>query len=289
MSLSTPRIGFLGLGVMGLPMALNLARHYPLTAWNRSASKNAPITQAGGTISPTPSAVLANSDIIFSMLFDGPALQSLFDTSFTTALHGKILINTSSVPVECNVSLAAQVHAAGGSFFEMPVSGSRGPAEQGQLVGMLAGDEALAQKILPIVKPMTRAAIYCGEIGQGLRMKYAVNLYLITMMGGLAEAMNLAQAQGLDVGAFGKVLDAGPMASDYSRHKVGKMLRGDWTAEAAVKDCFNLTRLISDASDEAGTSSPIIDLVGELYGRAKEMGLEGEDMSALMKVFSRLK
>ncbi|KAL4934213.1 NAD(P)-dependent oxidoreductase [Aspergillus undulatus] len=253
--------GKLSKGVSGLFDRIRSGVYSVLFIWNRSPSKYPPIKQAGTTIASTPSNVLENSDFIFSMLFDG----------LTRSLRGKTLINTASVPVACNLSLAKQVHTAGGSFLEIPVSGSRGPAEQGTLIGMLAGNAEVSESIRPIIQPITRAAIYCGGIGQGLRMKYAVSF------------------TGLDTQAFGQVLNAGPMASEYSRHKVQKMLSGDWTAEATVRYCYNLTQLIKSASEEVDTWSPIIELVGELYLGTKEMGLEGEDLSALTKIFSRLK
>ena len=278
------RVGFIGLGVMGTPMALNLARRFPLTVWNRSESKYPALIQASAVVAKSPAAVVENSDFIFTMLFDGPALKSILSDDFRQALRGKNLINTSSVTVQDSESLFKTVTEAGGSFIEMPVSGSRVPAEQGRLVGMMAGDEAACDSIRQIVEPLTTSAIYCGPIGSGLRMKYAVNNYLITMTVGLAESMNLAKAQGLDVKAFGDVIDAGPMASAYSRLKIDKMQREDWGAQASIDDCHNSTRLICAATEEAGTKGPLISLCEELYGTAKDGGLGGEDMVAVIKV-----
>lgn len=282
------RVGFLGLGVMGVPMALNLARRYPLTVWNRSTSKYPLLKQAGATVSETPAKVIEQSDITFMMLFNGAVIESIIDDDFKRALRGKTLVNTSSVPVEFNQSLADRVSQAGGTFVEMPVSGSKVPAEQGRLVGLMAGDAAAAEHLRPVVEPITCAAVHCGPIGFGLKMKYAVNLYLITMTAGLAESMNLAQAQGLDLNAFGQALEAGPLASPYSKLKVSKMLSQDWSAQAAIKDCYNSTQLIESATNAAKTISPLIQLCGSLYGKANESGLGEEDMIAVGKVLERL-
>ncbi|GLB09954.1 hypothetical protein AtubIFM57258_005888 [Aspergillus tubingensis] len=286
------RLGFLGLGVMGTPMAINLSKHYPLTAWNRSANKFHALKTASPTarFAPTPTAVALNSDIIFTMLFNAPAIDSILTTSFLSSLRDKVLINTSSIPVSYSQHLSTIVHSAGGKYIEMPVSGSKVPAEQGQLVGMIAGDPDVVETVVkPVVKPLTCAAVYCGrEIGSGLKMKYAVNTLLITLTVGLAESMNLAKAQGLDLEAWGKVLAAGPMASRYSGVKVEKMLRGDWEAQAAIKDCFNSTELIRAAAREVGVECPLMDVCGGLYGRAVEGGLGGEDMSAVGKVIGKV-
>ena len=278
------RVGFLGLGMMGTPMALNLSRMFPLTVWNRSPAKYPTLTQAGAQIGTTPSQVVEKSDVIFTMLFDGPAIQSIVDDKFKRAIHGKTLVNTSSVSVEFSCHLADEIREAGGEFIEMPVSGSRIPAEQGQLVGMIAGDPAVAERVKPFVRPITSAAVYCGPVGLGLKTKYAVNLFLITLTAGLAESMSLARAQGLDLGAFGDVLNAGPMASSYSRIKIAKMLEEDWSAQASIKDCYNSTQLIEAASKEAGGQLPLVQACSSLYRQAKELGMGEEDMIAITKL-----
>lgn len=278
------RLGFLGLGVMGSPMARNLAKKYPLMAWNRSPAKYATLKQASAvSFGETPAKVVENSDIIFVMLFNAAAIQSILDVDFKRALPGKILVNTSSVSVEFSKFFDKEIREAGGQFLEMPVSGSKVPAEEGQLVGMMAGDRDLAETIKPFVEPLTRSAVYCGPIGSGLKAKYAINTLLITLTVGLAEAMNLAKAQGLDLAAFGQVVEACPMASAYSHIKVGKMLAQDWSPQAALKDCYNSTQLIQSAAVSANIQSPLMDVCGKLYAQAMEAGLGEEDMIAIAK------
>ncbi|KAL6800922.1 hypothetical protein GGI35DRAFT_458436 [Trichoderma velutinum] len=279
-------VGFLGLGVMGTPMALNLCRRFPTTVWNRTASKCAALVQAGAGLGQTPAKVVEQSDVIFTMMFDGPAIRSVIDDDFRKALRGKTLVNTSSVSVEFSQSLAKEVQEAGGKFIEMPVSGSKVPAETGNLVGMMAGDQAECERIRPFVEPITSAAVYCGPIGAGLKTKYAVNIFLITVTAGLAESMNLARAQGLNLEAFSSVLDAGPLASAYSKIKLAKMAKQDWSAQAAVKDCYNSTELIRTAAKAAEAKTPLIQVCNSLYKQAMDSGLEDEDMIAVYRVLS---
>jgi 3-hydroxyisobutyrate dehydrogenase-like beta-hydroxyacid dehydrogenase len=279
-------VGFLGLGFMGTPMALNLCRKFPTTVWNRTASKCAALVQAGAVLGQTPAKVVEQSDIIFTMMFDGPAIQSVIDADFRKALRGKTLINTSSVSVEFSHSLAQEVHEAGGKFIEMPVSGSKVPAEQGNLVGMMAGDQIECERIRPFLEPITSAAIYCGPIGAGLKTKYAANTFLITITAGLAESMNLARAQGLNLEAFSSVLNAGQMASPYSKIKLAKMVNQDWSAQAAIKDCYNSTQLIQNAAKTADAKTPLVQVCSSLYRQAIESGFEDEDMIAIYRVLS---
>ncbi|KAH0436413.1 hypothetical protein CcaCcLH18_04433 [Colletotrichum camelliae] len=279
------RVGFLGLGVMGTPMALNLTRKFAVTVWNRTPSKYPPLTQAGAKIGRTPAKVAEQSDVIFAMLFDDAALTSIFNDDFRGALRGKTLINTASIPVDSSKHVAAQVQKAGGNFIEMPVSGSKIPAEQGRLVGLLAGDPKIAEQMRPYVEPLTAAAIYCGPIGFGLKTKYAVNLYLNNMTAALAESFSLAKAQGLNLEAFGQVIDAGPMASAYTKVKIPKIVNNDWAPQAAVKDCYNSTQLIVKAAEDAKVRTPYADLCREVYKEATEAGLNEEDMIAVYKLF----
>ncbi|KAK2769946.1 nad-binding protein [Colletotrichum kahawae] len=306
------RVGFLGLGVMGTPMALNLTRKFAVTVWNRTPSKYLPLTQAGAKIGETPAKVAEQSDVIFAMLFDGAALldpaepdlgncsgkagdlgralardtlTSIFNDDFRGALRGKTLINTASIPVDTSKYVAAQVQKAGGNFIEMPVSGSKIPAEQGRLVGLLAGDPKIAEQMRPYVEPLTAAAIYCGPIGFGLKTKYAVNLYLNNMTAALAESFSLAKAQGLNLEAFGQVIDAGPMASAYTKVKIPKIVNSDWAPQAAVKDCYNSTQLIVKAAEDANVRTPYAELCRQVYKEATEAGLNEEDMIAVYKLF----
>ncbi|KAL9570956.1 hypothetical protein ACKAV7_005293 [Fusarium commune] len=284
------RIGFLGLGTMGTPMALNLRRQFPVTVWNRNGAKCTPLIEAGAKAAKTPSEVVEKSDVIFTMLFNDQAIQSMIDNqpgnNFMKAIRGKTLINTSSVSVAFSHKLAQQVQNAGGKFVEMPVSGSKGPAEQGQLVGMMAGDPEVAEQIRPVVKPITTAAIYCGPIGSGLKAKYSINLFLVSVTAGLAESVNLARAQGLDLEAFGQVLNSCPLASAYSKVKIAKILKGDWTPQAAIKDCYNSTELIKSAAQGVQVETPLIQVCNSLYREAHENGWGEEDMMAIYKLFA---
>lgn len=280
------KVGFLGLGKMGTPMAINLCRRFPVTVWNRTASKYPPVAREGATVAKTPAAVAEQSDVIFTMMYDRDAIKSIMNEEFKRALRGKTLVNTSSVSVDDSHWFSEQLRAAGGFFVEMPVSGSKVPAEQGSLVGMIAGDFEDTERIRPFLEPITKEAIYCGPIGSGLKTKFAVNAYLITMTAGLAEAMNLAKAQGIDLESVGRVLDASPMASPYSRLKIAKIIKQDWSPQASLNDCYNITEHIKSAAEAASTETPLSRACNLLYSRAKEIGLGEEDMIAVGKVLS---
>jgi 3-hydroxyisobutyrate dehydrogenase len=179
--------------------------------------------------------------------------------------------------------LEADILAAGGRYVEGPVSGSRIPAENGELVAMLAGDPDAASALRPILAPMCREVVDCGAVPNALLMKLAVNLYLITMVTGLTEAFHFAERHGLDLERFTAVLDAGPMASNVSRVKASKLLRSDFSVQASITDVLKNNRLVAEAARAAELASPLLDVCHDLYGATVELGHGDDDMVAVVR------
>ncbi len=179
--------------------------------------------------------------------------------------------------------LSVDVTEAGGTYVEAPVSGSRRPAEDGQLIGMVAGPAAAVDEVVPLLAPVCASTVRCGEVPGATRMKLAVNLFLITQVTGLAEAFHFAGSHGLDLEVFRSVLDAGPMASAVSRIKLEKLVHGDFEAQASIRDVHYNTRLIADAARAAGVSSPLLDACRDLFAEAERLGHGTEDMAAVVR------
>src|SRR3954452_8382116 len=137
-------VGFIGLGVMGQPMALNLARAgTPLVGWTRSVERAEPLRAAGARIASTPAALFAQAEIVILMLADGSAIDTVLargTPTFDTFAGGHTIVHMGTTSPQYSQGLDADVRAAGGSYVEAPVSGSRTPAECGELVAMMAGD-----------------------------------------------------------------------------------------------------------------------------------------------------
>src|SRR5262249_10635786 len=131
--------------------------------------------------------------------------------------------------------------------------------------------------------PVCRETVDCGPVPHGLLMKLAVNLYLITMVTGLAEAAHFAARHGLDLRRFVTILDAGPMASPVSRGKAGKLLSGDFTVQAASLDVLKNNRLVAEAARRNRSASPLLDVCHQLYGETVALGHGAEDMVAVLR------
>lgn len=166
---------------------------------------------------------------------------------------------------------------------EAPVSGSRLPAETGELVTMVAGDPEAVRQVTPILQPLSRVTVPCGAVPGALTMKLAVNVFLITMVTGLAESFHFAEQHGLDRKLFLSVLDAGPMASPVSRVKGAKLVSGDFAVQASITNVLENNRLVAAAARALGTATPLLDACHALYGETVALGHGSADMAAVVR------
>ncbi|MFM9699959.1 NAD(P)-dependent oxidoreductase [Streptomyces europaeiscabiei] len=279
-------VGFVGMGVMGQPMALNIARAgTPLVVWNRTADRCEPVRAAGAEIAASPSEVFDRAGTVILMLADEAAVDAALargTPDFAARVAGHTIVHMGTTSAEYSAGLQDDIRTAGGRYVEAPVSGSRVPAEKGELVGMLAGDEGAVAAVWPLLSPMCRETFGCGAVPGALLMKFSVNLFLITLVTGLTEAFHFADRHGLDQRLLREVLDAGPMASAVSRVKGPKLLDRDFTVQAAAADVLKNNRLIAEAARKADLASPLLDICHTLYGETVEQGYGGEDMVAVL-------
>ncbi|KUN89654.1 2-hydroxy-3-oxopropionate reductase [Streptomyces bungoensis] len=279
-------VGFIGLGVMGRPMALRLAASgTPLVVWNRTPERAEPLRAAGAEVAADAGEVFARAEVVLLMLADEAAVDTVLGRgtpALAARVAGRIVVHMGTTSAEYSHALEADVRAAGGRYVEAPVSGSRVPAEQGQLVAMLAGETPAVGAVRPLLAPMCRETFVCGPVPGALLMKLAVNLFLITQVTGLTEAFHFAERQGLDRRLFLEVLDAGPMASAVSRMKAPKLRERDFAVQAAALDVLKNNRLIAEAARKAHLASPLLDVCHTLFEETVAQGHGGEDMVAVL-------
>lgn len=281
------QIGFIGLGVMGQPMALNLARAgTSLVVWNRSPDRCDALQAAGASIAASVADVFARTRIVLLMLYDAAAIDAVLGRGtpgFRDLVAGHVIVQMGTPSPGYSASLDADIRAAGGAYVEAPVSGSLKPAETAQLVGLLAGDPERIAQVRPLLAPMCREVFACGPVPGALLMKIAINAFLIPMVTGLAEAFHFADRHGLDVRQLQAILDAGPMASNVSKVKGAKLAGGDFTVQSAISDVLKNTKLTTAAAREKGLASPLLDVCEALYGEAIEQNHAGIDMAGVIK------
>lgn len=280
------RVGFVGLGIMGQPMALNLAKAgTELVVWNRSADRCEPLRAAGAEVAASVAEVFARAETVIVMLVNEAATNAVlgrFAPKFGAMVRGRTIICMGSNAPGYSRGLGAEIEAAGGAYVEAPVSGSRKPAEAGQLVGLLGGEPELVERVRPLLGPICRATVMCGPLGNALLMKLSVNLFLNQMLVALAEAVHFADKQGLDLRTLGDAIDAGPMASDVTRVKLPKLVARDFSPQAAMADALNSDRLIAAEARAAGAATPLLDAGLALYAEGVALGDGRLDMVAVL-------
>jgi 3-hydroxyisobutyrate dehydrogenase len=277
------RVGFLGLGVMGTPMATNLATAgTDLIVWSRNPATPAP---ANATRAAGPDQVFAEAGVVILMLANGEAVDSVLQRgtpAFASYTAGHTIVHMGTTAPEYSAALSEAITTAGWRYVEAPVSGSRGPAEAGQLVAMLAGNPGDLASVRPLLAPMCHQTVDCGPVPGALLMKLAVNTFLISMVTGLAESFHFARGAGLDTAVLEKVLDAGPMASYVSRGKAAKLVAGDFAVQAAIGDVAYNNRLIVEAAEARGLAVPLLEVCNELLAETEALGHATSDMAAVI-------
>lgn len=286
-------VGFIGLGTMGLPMACNLLRSgVPLVIWNRSTGKSEKLAEFGAVIAQSALEVFVQSAVVLLMLLDEEAVDEVLargTPSFAERVRGRVIVNMGTFEPNYSLALETDISSAGGRFVEAPMSGSRGPAESGQLIGMTAGDPSAVKSVEHLLRPMCRETYFCGPVPAALIMKLAVNISLITAVTGLAEAFHFAKQHDLSVSTLKEILDAGPMASEVSKAKSAKLANEEFSAHAPVRNVLKNNQLITGAALLVGAHIPLTDACLRLYDRTLNLGHASEDMAAVVRAYEKPK
>jgi 3-hydroxyisobutyrate dehydrogenase len=279
------RLGFIGLGTMGVPIAAHLLRAgSPLLVWNRTPEKAATLAAAGAEVAGSAGEVLARCETVIFMLTDAPALDEVLgrgSPSFATSVRDRTIVNMATIPASLSAALAADVAACGGRFVEAPVSGSRRPAEMGQLIAMVAGDQPDTRRVHALIAPACREVIHCGPVPAGLLMKHATSLLLIPTFVALSEAGAFVRRAGLSPEAFARALLAGQMASDLLRARLPKLLSGDFSPHSSAANVLLGAEAALDAVHAAGSGDVVLEAARRLLARACDAGLGDRDVMVL--------
>lgn len=274
---------------MGLPMATRLCgAGFDLTVFNRSPGPAEALRALGARVAGTAGALFAGCDTVILMLANDGAVDTVLDrggSDFDIRVSGRLIINMGTHAPIFSQKLDQEIRAAGGCFVEVPVSGSRLPAETGDLVAMLAGKAAAVERVRPLLAPMCRAIIATGAVPSALSMKLAVNLYLIASVAALAEAASLARALDLAAEDFQQVIASGPLASKVALSKLDKMTKRDFTPQAAIHDVCKNAALVAQAAAGTPGAYPLLSQSRRLFETVRAAGGGRLDMAAVISAF----
>jgi len=279
------KVGFIGLGLMGGPMAANVARAgYPLTVYNRTPEKAAPLKELGAQVAASPREVAANSEVIITMLSDAAAVEGVLvgeDGVLAAARSGMVLIDMSTVAPDQSRHLADIAAERGMKMLDAPVLGSTGPAQEGTLIILVGGDRDVLEAHRDLLGTMGRAVHYMGPQGSGALAKLAYNLIVAAEVAALAEAMALVAKGGLDVDLFGRIIGDSPIASTLIQRKTQNMVASRHEAAFPLKHMHKDLGLMVRTAAALGVALPTTAVIHQLYTAARVTGHADEDFSAI--------
>ncbi|MCX2575860.1 NAD(P)-dependent oxidoreductase [Pedobacter sandarakinus] len=276
------RIGFIGLGNMGKPMAEQLLQaEYPLTVFNRDQEKQSPLVKLGAKAAENPAEAAAESDFIIIMVSDDRAIKAIFEGENGLShinLKDKIIINMSTVSPGISKEIAALCQAQGGEYLDAPVSGSVKQAETGQLVIMVGGKHAAFEKTKPILNVMGKLANLVGDTGAGNNAKLAINSLLALYAQGLAETVLFAQEKGIEPAALLELIGNAAIGNTFTKIKGDAILADNYKAAFALKHIVKDLKL----AQAEGISTPLVSAALKTFESAEKQYGE-EDIIAILK------
>jgi len=280
--------GFIGTGIMGSAMAANLVHAgHSVAVWNRTSEKLEPLLALGAIPCASPAEVVSASEITFSMLADPDAALEVAlgaDGVIGATAPGHDYIEMSTIDDVTSKRIAAEVRATGARFLEAPVSGTKKPAEDGQLIIMAAGDADLFEDARPAFDAMGKLAVHLGEVGAGARMKLVINSIMAGVMVAQSEGFALAEKAGLDVQILLELLDVGVVSSPLLRAKGPQIIERQYPASFPLKHMQKDLRLTLALADQVGQPLDSTATVNQTFMRARVAGLGDQDFSAVHEV-----
>ncbi len=283
--MSKQKVAFLGLGVMGYPMAGHLAKAgYETRVYNRTAAKAEQwCRDYGGDYATTPREAAADADFVFMCVGNDDDLRSVVygdDGALAGCKQGAILVDhtTASADVAREIAARAQV-----DFLDAPVSGGQAGAENGVLTVMIGGEPAAFEAARPVIMSYARAAELMGSVGAGQLTKMVNQICIAGLVQGLSEGLHFAEKAGLDGRAVVDVIGGGAAGSWQMVNRYETMLDDHWTHGFAVDWMRKDLGICLSTADEVGASLPVTALVDQFYKDVQKMGGGRWDTSSLFK------
>ena len=266
-------------------MASNLARAgFPLTVWNRTASRTEPLVRLGAKRAATPAQLAEEAEVVITMVSRPQDVEQvvLGPSGVLEGIPGgAVLIVMSTVLPATSRKLAGAVTTKRAEFLDAPVVGSKGPATEGKLVILVGGLPGTLERCRAILAAMGKTIIHAGGVGMGSTLKLATNLMLAHLAAGFAEGLLLVQRAGLDPQRYLEVLAASTFHSPWYQTKGLGIIKKDFAAHFALKHMRKDLRLMGELSADVHTTLPVTKAVEQLFDRSETGGFGEQDYSAI--------
>jgi 3-hydroxyisobutyrate dehydrogenase len=276
----TGTVAVLGTGTMGAPMARNLLRAgHEVRVWNRTIEKAEPLARDGATVAEDPADAVRGADVVVTMLSDADAVLDVAGGA-ADAFGDAVWAQMSTIGLEGTERCALLAEAHGISLVDAPVLGTRGPAEQGNLIVLASGPDAARERVTGVFDAVGSRTVWLGQAGAATRLKLVINAWIVTVTEGAAEVIALAEGLGVDPRAFLGAVEGGPLDNGYLRMKATMMLERDFPPSFSLRNAAKDADLVVAAGERHALDLPLPRAIAERLREGVETGHGEEDVAA---------
>jgi 3-hydroxyisobutyrate dehydrogenase len=275
------KIAVLGTGLMGAPIAANLAAAgHDIRVWNRTRAKAEPLAAQGAVVTDTPAEAVEGAEIVLTMLNDGPTVTATMQAAAESLPHHAVWIQASTVGVESTDDHIALARSLGLEFVDAPVLGSTKPAAEGKLVVLASGAEELRDRVQPVFDVIGARTMWVGEAGASSRLKLVANSWVLALTAAVGEAVSLAESSGLDPKLFLEAVSGGALDCAYLQMKGNAIIERSFPPAFTVQNALKDALLVNEAAVRAGVQLDVAQASAARLNRAVTRGHADEDMAA---------
>ncbi len=297
MESTTPsrKIGFIGLGLMGRPMSMNLLKAgHPVTVWNRTASRAAELVAAGAKLAKTPREAAQDADVLISIVSDPPALEEVLwgregkdDGALAGLRPGSIYMDSSTISPALARKISAACTERNVRFLDAPVTGGDWGSREGNLLFMIGGDAETLRAVEPVIRIMGKKWFHLGPNGAGQTIKLAMNGILAAQVEVMAEALAIVNKAGLQEQQLVDVMQASMARSGLLDVKAPLMVKGDYKPSFPLRLMHKDLGLLLDLANQLGVALPMTAASREVYSYVKGEATEDLDYSGVMRFWKK--
>ena len=286
-----PKVGLIGLGLMGLPMGRNLLKAgFPLTVWNRTRAKSEKLAAEGAAIAASPRDVAAASDVLITIVSDPPALEEILwgrEGALSALKKGSVYIDSSTVTPSLARRIAAACAERGADFLDAPVTGGTWGAEKGELVFMIGGEKAVLDRVEPVLQAVGKRFFLLGPNGAGQTVKLAMNMILALEVEALAEGLELVTRSGVPAERFIEVLQSSMGRAPVLDVKAPVIIKRDFTPSFPLRLMHKDMRLALELAKENGVELPAGAAAFAAYSAVKAAAQGDVDYAAIANYWKK--
>ncbi|MEM7283077.1 MAG: NAD(P)-dependent oxidoreductase [Pseudomonadota bacterium] len=284
-------ITLLGLGAMGSRMAKKFIEGgHRVTVWNRSSARVEPLANLDATVAESPRSAAKGADFVLSMVRDDRASREVWLNKDTGALDA---MEDDAVAIECSTlsvpwvsELAAAFTAAGHSFIDAPLAGSRPQAEAGQLIFFVGAAEDTFKHVEPILDTLAAAVHHVGDTGSGATVKLMVNALFGAQLAVMAELIGFATKMNINVDKAIDVIGSTPVCSPAAKMSAGAMISGAWAPAFPIDLVEKDFQLLNSSADQVAAELPLSTAVGETYAEGVRRGLGEDNITGIVQLYA---